>query len=189
VSPRRADWLVGQLPMGMLDDSFFTRFVSLFQELATSYLEGADNVPHVIDPTVAPPEMVRWLGSWIALESVDASLDEMLQRRLVRTASRGLAWRGTRRGLEDFLAVVTGGPVIVQETGGIGREGTQGNRAPYVRVGVTSTGWMSPMEFVSLVSDEIPANVMLEVWLGDRRLWPPQSPPPPGPAVTGGEPA
>jgi len=81
---RRDDWLIGQLPMGMLDDDFFLRYASIFEEVATSFLEGADNVTNILDVTVAPAEFVRWLGTWIGLESVDSSLDESLQRRLVR---------------------------------------------------------------------------------------------------------
>jgi phage tail-like protein len=169
---RRDDWLIRQLPMGMLDDGFFVRFTSLFQDVATSYLEGADNITNVVDVTVAPPEVVRWLGSWIALDSVDSSLDEALQRRLVRQAGKDMAWRGTRRGLQEFLAVVTGGPVTVEESGGIGREGELGARHPFVRVRVASTGWMSASDFVTLVADEVPANVQFEIWLPDRRLWP-----------------
>jgi phage tail-like protein len=169
---RRTDWLVGQLPMGMLDDDFFVRFTSIFQEVATSFLEGADNIANVVDVTVAPSELVRWLGSWIGLESVDASLEESLQRRLVRQAGRDLAWRGTRRGLEEFLGVVTGGPVVVEETGGIGRAGRLGLRPPAVAVQVASTGWMSDDDFVALVSDEIPANVQFAVYLNERQLWP-----------------
>jgi phage tail-like protein len=176
---RRTDWLVGQLPMGMLDDEFFVRFTSIFQEVATSFLEGADNVANVVDVTVAPPELVRWLGTWIGLESVDASLEESLQRRLVRQAGRDLAWRGTRKGLEEFLGVVTGGPVQVEETGGIGRAGQLGVRAPVVTVRVASTGWMSDDDFVALVSDELPANVRFAVYLNDRQLWPRDSDPQP----------
>jgi phage tail-like protein len=169
---RRGDWLVGQLPMGMLDDDLFVRFTSTFQEVATSLVEGADNIANVVDVTVAPAELVRWLGTWIGLESVDSSLDELLQRRLVRQAGRDLAWRGTRRGLEEFLGVVTGGPVVVEESGGIGRDGQLGERTPTVTLRVSSTGWMSGDDFVALVSDEIPANVLFEVYTNDRRLWP-----------------
>jgi phage tail-like protein len=169
---RRGDWLVGQLPMGMLDDDFFVRFTSTFQEVATSLVEGADNIANVVDVTVAPAELVRWLGTWIGLESVDSSLDELLQRHLVRQAGRDLAWRGTRRGLEEFLGVVTGGPVVVEESGGIGRDGQLGERTPRVTLRVSSTGWMSGDDFVALVSDEIPANVLFEVYVNDRRLWP-----------------
>ena len=171
---RRNDWLIGQLPMGMLDDDFFLRYTSIFEDVATTFLEGADNVANILDVTVAPAEFVRWLGTWIGLESVDSSLEESLQRRLVRQASKDLAWRGTRRGLEEFLGVLTGGPVVVTESGGISREGGLGPRTPFVRVRVASTGWMSAQDFVALVSDEIPANAVFEVYLNEQRLWPPE---------------
>jgi phage tail-like protein len=169
---RRDDWLLNQLPMGMLDDDFFVRFVSLFQDVATSYLEGADNISNVVDVAVAPPELLRWLGSWIGVPPIDSSLPEGLQRRLVRRSSETLAWRGTRRGLEQFLEVVTGAPAEIEESGGIGREGDVSRRTPFVRIRVASIGWLPDDDFVALVQDEIPANVSYEVYVGDRRLWP-----------------
>jgi phage tail-like protein len=170
---KRGSWLVGQLPMGMTDDDFFVRFVGIFEELATSFLEAADNIPNVVDVSVAPAELVRWLGSWIGAASIDSSLPEDLQRRLVRRASENLAWRGTKDGLARFLEVVTGSPAEIEESGRITREGQSGNRPPFVRVRVQSIGWLPDDDFVSLVEDEIPANVTYELYAGDRRLWPP----------------
>jgi phage tail-like protein len=170
---RRPDWLVGQLPMGMLEDDFFVRFVSLFQDVASSLLDGVDNVPNALDVTVAPPAAVRWLGSWIGAGYIDPSLDERLQRHLVHEAGQALAWRGTRRGLEVFLRAVTGDDAIVEESGGIRTEGDGGNADPWVRVQARSTGWMSDGDFLALVADEVPANVRLEVAVGDRTIWPP----------------
>jgi phage tail-like protein len=169
---RRADWLLGQLPMGMMDDDFFVRFVSLFQDVATSFLEDADNIPNVVDVTVAPLPVVRWLGSWIGMTAIDSSLPDGLQRRLVREAGRILEWRGTRIGLERFLEVVTGAPAEVTESGGILREGEAANEAPFVRMRVQSVGWLSNEDFVELVADEIPANVTFELFVGDQLLWP-----------------
>lgn len=169
---RRSDWLVGQLPMGMLDDDFFVRFVSLFQEMAGSLLDGADNVTNVVDPTVAPTPLVRWLGSWIGTPSIDSSLPDALQRELVRRSSETLAWRGTRSGLERFLEVVTGSPAEIEESGRITREGEGDHRVPSVRMRVESIGWLSDEDFVALVEDEIPASVEYELYVGDRRLWP-----------------
>jgi phage tail-like protein len=169
---RRSDWLIGQLPMGMLDDSFFVRYVSLFQHVATSLLEGTDNIPNAVDVTVAPLPVVRWLGSWIGMTSIDSSLPDDLQRRLVRESSQILSWRGTRRGLEQFLEVVTGTPAEVTESGAILREGEAPHDAPFVRMRVASTGWLSDDDFIELVADEIPANVTFELFVGDRQLWP-----------------
>lgn len=169
---RRPDWLVAQLPMGMLDDDFFVRYVSLFQDVATSLMEDADNIPNVVDVTVAPLEVVRWLGSWIGVTSIDSSLPDALQRRLVREGGQMLAWRGTRQGLQRWLEVVTGGPAEVTESGRIVRDGEADGEAPWVRMHVGSTGWLSSEDFVELVADELPANVRFELYVGDRQLWP-----------------
>ena len=72
---RSPDWLLNQLPVGMLSSDFFVRFVSLFQELGTTLLENADNVDHLPDVSVAPDAVVRWLGSWIGMISVNAAYD------------------------------------------------------------------------------------------------------------------
>jgi len=174
---RRNDWLVGQLPMGMLDDSFFVRFVSLFQELSSTLLDGVDNIPNTVDVSVAPAELVRWLGSWIGVDHIDSSLPVPLQRRIVREWGQILSWRGTHRGLVQFLELITGGPAEVEDSGGIFVAGEAGHRAPHVWMRVQSTGWIREEDFVEVIRDEIPANVTFELFVGDRQLWPrPTSP-------------
>jgi len=169
---RRADWLAGQLPVGMLDDDFFYRFVSMFQEEAGTYLDGVDNLEHVLSPAVAPPAMVRFLAAWLGLPPLDPSLDEVYQRRLVKAAAE-LRWlRGTKRGLEKLLELLTGGPVKVVDSGGVVGPGEAAERAPHVRARVESTGWLPEADFVEVVRDEVPANVSLELFVGERRLWP-----------------
>lgn len=172
---RRSDWLIGQLPMGMLDDDFFIRFVSLFQDLATTLLDGVDNIPNVVDVTVAPAPLVRWLGSWIGVGNIDSSIPVDLQRRIVRESSQILAWRGTHRGLVQFLELISQGPAEVDDSGGIFVAGEGGHRAPHVRMRVESTGWVREDEFVKLVIDELPANVTFELFVRDKQLWPPMS--------------
>ncbi len=171
---RRAEWMLSQLPMGMLDDPLFVRFVSIFQDVATSYLEGADNIEHLVDPTVAPVPALSWLASWFGVTWIEPSLPAELQRRLVRECGRALEWRGTRRGLEVVLQAVTAGPVSVTESGGVRRAGERGAPAPEpaVRIEVASTGWMSDEDFIELVSDEVPANVHIEIVVAGRTLWP-----------------
>jgi len=170
---RRESWLVGQLPMGMLDDDFFLRFVSMFEEEAGTVLDGVDNIPHAFDPTVAPPEMVRWLASWIGMPAIDSSLDESLQRRLVRTGSECLAWRGTGQGLRRFLEVTTQGPAEIVESGSIRPDNGEPAPPPSVVMRVGSTGGMPVGEFVGVVRDELPANVAFEIWVAGERVWPP----------------
>jgi len=169
---RRGDWLVGQLPLGMLDDDFFVRFVSMFQEVGSSLLDGVDNITNVVDATVAPPAVLPWLASWLGVSWVDSSLPEDVQRRVVRQAGQALAWRGTSRGLQTVLEAVTGADVGIEETGAVRRAGDSLAPQPFVRVTVASTGWLSDEDFVELVADELPVPVQFAVVAGGRQIWP-----------------
>jgi phage tail-like protein len=169
---RRPDWLVGQLPVGMLDDNFFYRFVSIFQEEAGTYLDDIDNLPNTIDPAVAPPGMVRFMASWLALPPINPALDEKYQRRLVLEASKLQWWRGTKHGLAGLLELFTDGAVEVVDSGGVFRQGETTAKPPRVTVRVDRVGWLAEAAFVELVRDEIPANVDLQLFVGDRQVFP-----------------
>lgn len=170
-APRNPFWMVNQLPVGMLDSSFFVRFVSMFQELANPLLEDADNIEHVVDPTVAPEPMLRWLGSWIGLDAIDLQLPAELQRLVVRSSARTLSGRGTKAALTDFLQMTSGGPAEVVDGGGVWREGEAPADTAFVRMSVDSTGWQEEEDFIALLRDEIPANVRAELWIAGRLAW------------------
>jgi phage tail-like protein len=164
-------WLLEQLPNGLLDSEFFVRFVSIFQELAETLTANADNVENLVDVKVAPDSMVRWLGSWIGLDAIDAELPDELQRRIVESAADTLVWRGTARGLRRFLEIITGAPATVEDSGGVWREGEAPGGAAWVRMQVESTGWMPEGDFAAIVRDEVPAHVYAELRVGDRLIW------------------
>jgi phage tail-like protein len=170
--PARSDqWMLNQLPVGMLDSDFFVRFVSIFQEIGSTLLADADNVDHVADLSVAPDAMVRWMGSWIGIDAIDASLPVDLQRRIVASASQTLAWRGTVRGLQRFLELASDGPAQVTDGGGVWRDSEAPADTAWVRMEVDSTGWLPEGDFVELVRDEVPAHVRAELYVDGRRIW------------------
>lgn len=159
----RSTWLVDQLPLGMLDDEFFVRFVSIFQELADTHRANADSIEHAVDVSVAPPDMVRYLGRWIGVQAVDPSLPDEFQRRAVRAIGRMLPWRGTRRGLLDLLELVTGEPAEVVDPGGVHREGEAPPNDKHVVVRVRTTGWVTETDLWAIVAAEMPADVTFEL--------------------------
>jgi phage tail-like protein len=168
---RSPHWMLNQLPVGLLDADFFVRFVSIFQELGASLLDDADNIDNLLDVTVAPDAMVRWLGSWIGVEAIDPSLADELQRRIVRSSAHTLTWRGTASGLTRFLELVSGGPASVVDGGGVWRDGDAPTDTAWVRMTVESTGWVPEADFVELVRDEVPAHVRAELYVGPRLVW------------------
>jgi len=171
-SNRSPHWLLNQLPVGMLDADFFVRFVSIFQEIGSTLLEDADNIDNLVDASVAPEPMLRWLATWIGAESIDESLDPAVQRRIVAGAATTLTWRGTVHGLQRFLELTSGGPVEVEDGGGVWRDGEAPADTAWVRMKVRSTGWLAEADFVDLVRDEVPAHVRAELYVGERRVWP-----------------
>jgi phage tail-like protein len=168
---RSPDWLLNQLPVGMLDSDFFARFVSIFQEVGETLLADADNIENVADLTVAPDNVVRWLGSWIGIDSIDRSLPEELQRRIVASSASTLAWRGTPAGLARFLELASDGPARVTDGGGVWLEGDAPSDTAWVRMEVDSTGWLPEADFVAMVRDEVPAHVRAELHVGTRCVW------------------
>lgn len=169
---RRDDWLLAQLPIGMMDDDFFCRFVGIFQEMASTLVDGADNVGNILDLNVAPEPMVRWLGSWIGATGIDPSLPSATQRGLVKAAGEMLAWRGTARGLRQLLELISGAPAHIAEGGGVHAEGEGPDDPAWARIHVLSTGWLTHEDFIQIVRDEVPAYVSLEIWAGSHKIWP-----------------
>lgn len=164
--------MVDQLPAGMLADDFFTRFVSLFQAQADTLVAHADNLEHLVDPAVAPPEMVRWMAAWIGQDGIDPGIDLSTQRRMLVSAARTLAWRGTPRGLREVLTLFSGAAAEVEDGGGVWREGEAPDDTAWVVMRVTSTGKLNEADFVDLVADEVPAHVRAQLWIGERLVWP-----------------
>lgn len=170
---RRDDWLLHQLPVGMAEDEFLGRFLSIFQEVADTVVGQIDNLPHVFDVTVAPPTMVRTLGRWIGLDWVDPSLPVALQRQIVSEYFSLLRWRGTRRGMQQLLELISDAPAVVEETGGIYGEGEAPPDIGHVVLRVESAGWATDADLLRIVRAELPASVTFELFVGDRRIWPP----------------
>ncbi|MEO9009415.1 MAG: phage tail protein [Nakamurella sp.] len=154
----------------MLGSDFFVRFVSIFQEMAESLMDDADQIVHVPDATVTPTPMLSYLASWIDVRTVDPSLPDAVQRVILRSSAKAMAQRGTRRGLEAYLTMLSGSPAEVTDGGGVWSEGEAPEDVAWVQMRVEGTGHLSEDEFVALVRDEIPAHVRAELFVGERRL-------------------
>ena len=173
---RRDDWLLHQLPVGMAEDDFLYRFVSIFQHVADTVVHQIDTLPHIVDPTVAPPSMVQTMAQWLGVNWLDSSLDPRLQREIVLQYSDLIRWRGTRRGLQQLLELLSGGPATVRDSGGVFAEGESPAAAPHVRIDIGSTGWNSAADLVRIVRDELPATVTFDLWVAGERVWPTAAP-------------
>jgi phage tail-like protein len=170
-------WLVDQLPLGMLEDDFFARFAAIFQDVADTLVDAIDTIPEAVDVSVAPAPFVRWLGSWIGADAVDAGdgaadgAGEAWQRGWLRCQSSALAWRGTCAGLETMLRRLCGDPVRVTDGGGVYLAGTcPASDTGWVRIEVPGTGLLTGGDLVRLVRAEVPAHVAVTLLVGGSPL-------------------
>ncbi len=158
----REGWLRDQLPTVMAEDPFTSRFVQVFEDVATTMRERSDAIDDLFDVTVAPPGIVRFIGSWVGID-VPASLPVESQRELVRAAGPLLRWRGTARGIEELVQAVTGTEATVSEQGGVFAEGEAPSRNPVVAVEVTDTGPLNEEQLLAMLRAEVPADAVLEL--------------------------
>lgn len=169
---RRDDWLLHQLPVGMAEDDFLFRFVSIFQRIGDTVAHQIDTLPHMFDPTVAPEPMVQTMARWLGVNWLDSSLDGRLQREIVLEYAKSIQWRGTKRGLEQLLELLSGAPAQVRDSGGIFPEGESPAAPPHVRLDIESAGWNSVDDLVRIIRDELPATVTFDLWIAGERVWP-----------------
>jgi phage tail-like protein len=175
---RRDDWLLHQLPMGMAEDDFLYRFVSIFQHVADTVVHQIDTLPHAFDPTVAPLPMVQTMARWLGvnwLESDEEVVDERSQREIVMQYSRLIQWRGTRHGLQQLLELLGGGTAVVRDSGGVFPEGESPAAPPHVRLDMESAGRYSVSDLVRIIREELPATVTFDLWVAGEHVWPSRS--------------
>ena len=96
-----------------IDDDPVRRFLFIFQHLQTRLTDKVDRLPELIDPLMTDPRFLPWLASWVGFE-LDGSLPVHQQRELVRRAIRLYRTRGTRRGVEEMVRVLTGNMTAVK---------------------------------------------------------------------------
>ena len=168
-------WLVAQLPRVLAQDRFTRRFVSLFEELIDEVRTQIDAIEYYVDVDAAPPEFVRWLGSWLDI-TVEASLPEERQQEIVRTAGSLFARRGTAEGLRGLLATMTGAEVRIVDGGGTWPQGAAPLNPGRLLVRLTDTGGVPEDHLHRIIASEVPIGVSFELRLGDRVIGEPPAP-------------
>jgi phage tail-like protein len=96
------------------DSDQFGRFLLMFQHMMTTVTDRIDGISTLTDPTLADPDFLPWIASWVSFE-LDASLPLHQQRELVRRSIRLHRTRGTVAGVTEMIRVLTSAPVEVEE--------------------------------------------------------------------------
>ncbi len=97
-------------------NAFLARYLLIFESIFGPIERTVDNIPHYFDAGLAPSDVLPWLGSWLGL-ALDERWPDARRRELIASAAELYRWRGTRRGLSEFIRLYTGiTPEITEPT-------------------------------------------------------------------------
>jgi phage tail-like protein len=102
------------LPALYRDDEFMGRFLLIFESILNPIENTVDNLALYFDPLMTPESLVPWLASWVDL-TLDPTWPIERRRELVKSAAELYRWRGTRRGLAEYLRIYTGSVPEISE--------------------------------------------------------------------------
>lgn len=104
------------LPPMYQDDEFLSRFLLIFESILEPLDQTIDSINHYFDPRLAPEALLPWLAAWVDVVLNDKWPIER-RRELITMAAELYRWRGTRRGLREYLRIYAGVEPLVEEPG------------------------------------------------------------------------
>ena len=99
--------LLDYLPNVFREDKLMGRFLLIFESILNPIENMVNNLPFYFDPRLTPEAVLPWLSSWVDL-ALDPSWPIERRRELVSRAAELYRWRGTKRGLSEYLRIYTG---------------------------------------------------------------------------------
>ncbi len=96
-------------------DGFFHRFMSIFSTIYNDFELEINELPKLLDPDTATPEMLLAYGRWLGLDLSGDFLSEETMRTFVREGYKLNRMKGTRACLERVLEIVLGERAIILE--------------------------------------------------------------------------
>jgi phage tail-like protein len=95
------------LPSLYRDDKNMEQFLHIFEDIINPIENSVDNLELYFDPLLTPEPVLSWLASWLGLV-LDENLPLERRRKLVGSAAELYRWRGTKKGLSEYLSIYTG---------------------------------------------------------------------------------
>ncbi len=102
------------LPGLYRDDEFMGQFLLIFESIMKPLEGTVSHLPLYLDPMVTPESLLEWLAYWVDL-ALDPSWPIERRRELVKSAVELYRWRGTKRGLAEYLRIYTGSVPEISE--------------------------------------------------------------------------
>jgi len=120
----QASRLLEYLPAFYREDEFMGQFLLIFESILTPIENTVNALPLFLDPKLVPESLLPWLASWLDLV-LDESWPLAKRRKLVARAAELYRWRGTWRGLSEYLEIYAGvTPEIIEYIPGMPLDST-----------------------------------------------------------------
>ncbi len=95
-------------------DDFLKRFLLIFESVWTPIEDMIGQLYYYFDPMLTPEEMLDYLSFWIDLK-LKHNWPTEVKRRLLKNAMELYRWRGTKKGLTEYLRIFTGLGAEIEE--------------------------------------------------------------------------
>jgi len=118
-----------RLPAVYQEDEFLQRFVQAFDVALAPLFLTLDTLECYVDPALAPPDFLAWLGEWVGIE-VDDTWSDQRRREIIAGAAEIHRRRGTPAGVVEAVRLAVGGRVEVEDSGGSAWSATPGAELP-----------------------------------------------------------
>jgi len=113
ITERKSSYLQ-YLPALYRDDALMGQLLLIFESIMMPDEHIVDNISSYFDPEMTPRPFLDWLASWLDL-CLDPNWPEERCRKLVKSAAELYRWRGTKRGLSEYIKIYTGVEPEIQE--------------------------------------------------------------------------
>ena len=102
------------LPGIYAENEFTSRFLMILESVLSPLERTIDNIAYYFDPGTTPEEFLPWLASWLKI-SLMRPESARRQREFLSHIGELFAWRGTKRGLTEYILLHTGVTPIIEE--------------------------------------------------------------------------
>ena len=109
--------LIDLLPAVYVEDAMSRELTGGLDTVLAPVFLTLDCLDAYVSPRQAPEDFLPWLASWVGVTLAD-SWPAALRREVVATAVARHRDRGTRRGLQMHLELLTHGEVEIHDSGG-----------------------------------------------------------------------
>ena len=157
------------LPALYQQDDFAQRWTAGLDLVLAPVFNSLDNFEAYLDPQLAPPDFLDWLGTWMGLIS-DETWPTERRRAFVSQASELYRIRGTPRGLASHVQIFSGGQVQILEHGGTSWSTRSGAALPgspgfdlVVRIRVEDPASIDVTRLNALIAAAKPAHLVHRV--------------------------